>query len=284
MRWLNKSLNLTKYGASSKGAGYSAEEHPGIAEKHGGPGAFPRRSRFRASAGGPITEQNVQMLRYRVDVCVRSSGKKPFPLLSASYLVWRFCLLKSVLALGLFVPFFVATPTRSNNLSSGELPSSLDHRIRLYHTHTGEHIDIVYRHGETFLPEAEEQLDHFMRDHRTGDVKHYDPRLFDILSDIAAAVGRPGAEIEIICGYRSTWSNEFLRARSSGVAKNSLHKQAQAIDIRINGVSTQALRDAALALGRGGVGYYPRSGFVHVDSGRIRTWCYGCTSSSNNSQ
>jgi uncharacterized protein YcbK (DUF882 family) len=79
-------------------------------------------------------------------------------------------------------------------------------------------------------------------------------------------VGHPGAEIEIICGYRTAWSNEFLRARSAGVAKNSQHMQAHAIDIRIPGVDTLILRNAALALGRGSVGYYPRSGFVHVDS------------------
>jgi uncharacterized protein YcbK (DUF882 family) len=162
--------------------------------------------------------------------------------------------------------------------------SSEEHRLRLYHTHTGEHIDIVYRRGDVYLPEAEEELDHFLRDHRTGDVKHYDPRVFDILSDVAAAVGHPGAEIEIICGYRTAWSNEFLRARSAGVAKNSQHTQAHAIDIRIPGIDTQTLRNAALALGRGGVGYYPRSGFVHVDTGRVRTWCYGCASPPANAE
>jgi uncharacterized protein YcbK (DUF882 family) len=169
-------------------------------------------------------------------------------------------------------------PASNSSASTVESSPSLDHHLRLYHTHTGEHIDIIYRHGDTFLPEAEQQLDYFLRDHRTGEVKHYDPRVFDILSDLAASLGHPNAEINIICGYRSSWSNEFLRARSSGVAKNSLHMQAHAIDIRIPGVSTLALRNAALALGRGGVGYYPRSEFVHVDTGRVRTWCYGCAS------
>src|SRR3974390_356601 len=165
--------------------------------------------------------------------------------------------------------------------SSSPIDSRLgeDHHLRLYHTHTGERIDIVYRRGDVYLPEAEAQLDHFLRDHRTGDVKHYDPHVFDILTDLAASVGHPNAEIEIICGYRSSWSNEFLRARSSGVAKNSLHMQAHAIDIRIPGIDTLTLRNAALALGRGGVGYYPRSGFVHVDNGRVRPWCYGCSPS-----
>jgi uncharacterized protein YcbK (DUF882 family) len=169
----------------------------------------------------------------------------------------------------------VASLGKSTGISP-DRGTSLDHHLRLYHTHTGEHIDVVYRHGDTLLPEAEAQLDRFLRDHRTGEIKHYDPRLFDILSELAESVGHPGAEIDIICGYRSSWSNEFLRSRSAGVAKNSLHMQAHAIDIRVPGVSTIALRDAALALHKGGVGYYPRSGFVHVDTGRVRTWCYGC--------
>lgn len=172
--------------------------------------------------------------------------------------------------------------SRSGDDASASKSFAEGHHVRLYHTHTGERIDIVYRRGDTFLPEAEEQLDNFLRDHRTGAIKHYDPRVFDILSDLAASLGRPDAEIEIICGYRSPWSNEFLRARSSGVARNSLHMQAHAIDIRIPGIDTLTLRNAAIILHRGGVGYYPRSGFVHVDTGRVRTWCYGCSSSQTN--
>jgi len=107
-------------------------------------------------------------------------------------------------------------------------------------------------------------------------VQQYDPRLYDILWDLANSVGRPGAEIEIVCGYRSPWSNEFLRAHTAGVAKHSLHVQAKAIDIRLPGTDTLKLRAAALALHRGGVGYYPRSGFIHVDTGRVTQWCFGC--------
>jgi uncharacterized protein YcbK (DUF882 family) len=171
-----------------------------------------------------------------------------------------------------------------NSSFADENPSSPEHHLRLYHTHTGEHIDIVYRRGDAYLPEAEEKLDHFLRDHRTGDVKHYDPQIFDILSDVAAAVRHPDAEIAVICGYRTPHSNEFLRALSAGVAKNSQHMQAHAIDIRIPGIDTLTLRNAALALGRGGVGYYPRSEFVHVDTGRVRNWCYGCSSSRSNAE
>jgi uncharacterized protein YcbK (DUF882 family) len=180
--------------------------------------------------------------------------------------------------------FVLAAILGSSAGRAAEASSLQEHHLRLYHTHTGERIDIVYRRGDQYIPEAEAQLDHFLRDHRTGDVKHYDPHVFDMLSDLAAAVGHPSAEIEIICGYRTPWSNEFLRSRSAGVAKNSQHMMAHAIDIRIPGVDTLALRNAALALGRGGVGYYPRSQFVHVDTGRVRAWCYGCSSLDTNAE
>lgn len=155
---------------------------------------------------------------------------------------------------------------------SGTVPAVQDGHLRLYHTHTGERLDIVYRHGDAYVPEALAKLDHFLRDHRTGDVHHYDPRVFDVLSDAALAVGRAGAEIHIICGYRTPKSNQYLRAHTDGVAKNSLHMQAEAIDIRLPGTSTLQFRNAALALGRGGVGYYPASDFIHVDVGRVRHW------------
>lgn len=156
-----------------------------------------------------------------------------------------------------------------------------ERHLRLYHTHTNERIDIVYKRDGEFLPDALAKLDYFLRDHRTGNLKHYDPNVFDILADVADSLGKPDAEIDIICGYRTEWSNEFLRARSAGVAKNSQHMQAHAIDIRIPGVTTERLRDAALALHRGGVGYYPVSGFVHVDTGRVRTWCYRCSAATS---
>lgn len=151
-------------------------------------------------------------------------------------------------------------------------PPAREYRLRLYHTHTNERLNVVYRRGDTYLPRALGKLDHFLRDHRTGDVHHFDPRLFDLLADLTAAVGHPAAEIDIICGYRSPWSNEYLRAHTTGVAKNSLHMQAEAIDIRMPAVRTLRLRNAALELHRGGVGYYPQSNFVHVDVGRVRRW------------
>ena len=146
------------------------------------------------------------------------------------------------------------------------------YRLRLFHTHTNEQIDIVYRIGDVYIPEAANRLDQFLRDHRTGDVRQLDGRLFDLLHDLTESLGRAEAEINIVCGYRTPWSNEFLRSTTSGVASHSLHMEGEAIDIRIPGVPTAQLRDAALALHRGGVGYYPKSQFVHVDVGRIRHW------------
>jgi uncharacterized protein YcbK (DUF882 family) len=153
-------------------------------------------------------------------------------------------------------------------------PSLPEYRLRFYHTHTREHLDIVYKRGNTYIPEALEQLDQFLRDHRTGDVRHFDPRLFDLLYDLTAKLHGAGAEIDVICGYRTPWSNEFLRTRSAhtGVAVHSLHMQAVAIDIRLPGIPTAEVRDAALRMQRGGVGYYAASNFVHVDVGRIRRW------------
>lgn len=155
-------------------------------------------------------------------------------------------------------------------------PSSTDvepaYRLRLYHTHTDEHIDIVYRRGDTYIPEALEQLNYFLRDSRNGTVADFDPRLFDLLNDLTASVGRPDGEIDVVCGYRTPETNRMLRRRSRRVAKHSLHMEAMAIDIRVPGVTTRELRDAALDLHRGGVGYYRRKAFVHVDVGPVRKW------------
>jgi uncharacterized protein YcbK (DUF882 family) len=149
-----------------------------------------------------------------------------------------------------------------------------EYRLSFYHTHTNERLEIVYRRGDTYLPTALAQLDYFLRDHRTGDVRHFDPRLFDLLYDLTSSLQDADGEIDVICGYRTPWSNEFLRTRSphSGVAQHSLHMQAEAIDIRLPGIPTSELRDAALRLQRGGVGYYSASNFLHVDVGRVRRW------------
>ncbi len=161
------------------------------------------------------------------------------------------------------------SPCRSN--ATEPVP---EYRLRFYHTHTGERLDIVYRRGAFYSQEALGKLDDFLRDHRTGDVHHFDPRLFDLLYDLTASLHDTDGEIDVICGYRTPWSNEFLRNRGAhtGVAQHSLHMQAEAIDIRLPGLATAVVRDAALKLHRGGVGYYRSSDFVHVDVGRVRRW------------
>jgi uncharacterized protein YcbK (DUF882 family) len=153
-------------------------------------------------------------------------------------------------------------------------PPAREYRLRFYNTHTNERIDIVYRRGESYLPEALAALDHHLRDVRSGEVHHFDPHLFDLLYDLIASLNDAGGEIDVICGYRTPETNEFLRTRSahSGVALHSLHMVAEAIDIRLPGVPTSAVRDAALRLQRGGVGYYHDSNFVHVDVGPVRRW------------
>jgi uncharacterized protein YcbK (DUF882 family) len=170
----------------------------------------------------------------------------------------------------------LGTPARPRDVSSEQ---GQEHQLLLYNTHTRERLDIVYRRGDQYIPSALAKLDYFLRDHRTGDIRHFDPHLYDVLSDLTVSVGHPGGEIDIVCGYRTPSTNESLRAHSTGVAKNSLHTHAEAIDLRMPGVQTLDLRKAALALHRGGVGYYPRSDFVHVDIGRVRQWCFGCSAS-----
>jgi uncharacterized protein YcbK (DUF882 family) len=175
----------------------------------------------------------------------------------------------------------IGARAQSHEVSSQRSSSqdSQDHLLLLYNTHTDQRIHIVYRRGDQYVPDALAKLDNFLRDHRTGDVRHFDPRLYDILSDLTASVGHPDGEIDIVCGYRTPSTNESLRAHTTGVAKNSLHIQAEAIDLRMPGIDTLKLRKAALALGRGGVGYYPHSDFIHVDVGRVRQWCFDCPAS-----
>ncbi|MHB1021637.1 MAG: DUF882 domain-containing protein [Acidobacteriaceae bacterium] len=169
----------------------------------------------------------------------------------------------------------VAVPVKQISAADRRISSlagAQQYWLHLYHLHTGEHIDILYRVGNGYLPGAEAQLNHFLRDHRTNAVKAYDPREFDLLHDLMAKLGRPNGEIDIVCGYRTPWSNNYLRSHSTGVAKHSQHMLAKAIDIRIPGISSERVREVALSLHRGGVGYYPTSNFVHVDVGSVRQW------------
>jgi uncharacterized protein YcbK (DUF882 family) len=144
--------------------------------------------------------------------------------------------------------------------------------IELFNTHTRETVRVVYKRGEDYVPDALARLSRVLIDHRSGEVHEIDPHLFDQLTDLAAAAGVEPS-YEIISGYRSPESNSKMAAKpGSGVSKRSLHMEGRAIDVRLKGVSVERLRDLALAAKRGGVGYYQRSQFVHIDTGSFRTW------------
>ena len=139
------------------------------------------------------------------------------------------------------------------------------------HTHTGERLSVEYFSSGTYVPDALHTVNHFLRDFRTGDVHPIDPGLLDLLHHLTDLTGS-AKPFQVISGYRSPATNEMLRHHSDGVASGSLHMQGKAIDIRLADVPLAGLRDAALVARRGGVGYYPASDFVHVDTGRVRTW------------
>ena len=172
--------------------------------------------------------------------------------------------------------FFCGGSSKALEAGSGTSSTGERWMLHLHHLHTGESLDIVYKVGNAYVPGAIDKLNYFLRDHRTNDVSHYDPKEFDLLHSVMARLGKPNGVIDVVCGYRTPWSNDFLRTRSAvtGVAKNSQHVQAKAIDIRVPGVQTRHLRDIALSLHGGGVGYYPVSQFVHVDVGPVRKWTF----------
>jgi uncharacterized protein YcbK (DUF882 family) len=144
--------------------------------------------------------------------------------------------------------------------------------LALYHTHTGERLRVTYVENGVHIPEALAEISQFLRDFRTGEVHPIDPGLLDALHSLRSRAGGKGP-YEIISGYRSPRTNEMLRnSGGGGVAKRSLHMEGKAIDVRLTGVRTARLRKEALALHVGGVGYYPDSDFVHVDTGRVRQW------------
>ena len=154
---------------------------------------------------------------------------------------------------------------------STALSNTGDRQLSFYHTHTAESLTVTYYRDGEYVPAALDELNHFLRDFRTGDATEMDPAVFDILYDLRAKVGSNGT-YEIISAYRSPKTNEMLRSKSNGVARNSQHLHGNAIDVRLRGVDTAELRDAAISLQRGGVGYYRSSDFIHVDTGRVRTW------------
>jgi uncharacterized protein YcbK (DUF882 family) len=150
-------------------------------------------------------------------------------------------------------------------------PPQAVRELAFEHLHTGERLIAPYMSRGRLDAHGLGQLDYILRDWRTGDVVRIDRRLYGLLDALRERL-RTDAPFQIISGYRAPKTNAMLRASSGGVAKRSYHTRAMAIDIVVPSRSTEQVRDAALALRRGGVGYYPASGFVHVDVGPVRRW------------
>jgi len=144
--------------------------------------------------------------------------------------------------------------------------------LRLAHTHTGEKLRLEYHNGLEYLPDALQAASHFLRDFRSGDIHPIDPGVLDILWKLQKLVDSAKRSYQVISGYRSPATNAKLRKHSSGVAKRSLHMQGRAIDVRLESIDTQSLYLAARSLQCGGVGCYSKSRFIHLDTGRVRTW------------
>ena len=143
--------------------------------------------------------------------------------------------------------------------------------LSFVHTHTHACLSVPYFADGAYLPEGLASLNAFLRDHRTGEEHAIDPALYDILNDLRLATGTK-APFQVISGYRSPRTNAMLRGHGRGVASGSLHLSGRAIDVRLADVGSASLRDAAVELARGGVGYYRGPDFVHVDTGRVRRW------------
>lgn len=163
-----------------------------------------------------------------------------------------------VLAVALVVPSWLGASGDARTLS-------------FYHTHTGEQLEVTYYEDGAYDLQGMRELREFLADWRNGEQLDIDPALMDILWQIQLA-GRHRDTYEVVSAYRSPETNEMLRGRSKGVARNSQHISGNAIDIRLRGMDTAALREIAVGLKRGGVGYYRKSNFVHVDTGRVRYW------------
>jgi uncharacterized protein YcbK (DUF882 family) len=143
--------------------------------------------------------------------------------------------------------------------------------LSFFHTHTRDQLEVTYFRNGNYLPGAMEQLSIFLADWRDGAQFEIDPKLMDVLWEIQRVTGHRET-FEVISAYRSENTNRALRNSSKGVAQNSQHLHGKAIDVRLRGLDTRSLRDTALKLELGGVGYYERSDFVHVDTGRVRRW------------
>lgn len=166
--------------------------------------------------------------------------------------------------LGAAIPFATTKAVFASNKSEAWSISFINARTR-------ESFSGVYRVGDKYLPEAFERINYILRDFRTGEVFPMDPKIIDMLSIINKEVDIDNS-YEILSGYRSPKTNSMLGGKSRNVAKNSFHMYGQALDVRVPDYSTRNIRNIAKSMGVGGVGYYPRSNYVHIDTGNVRSW------------
>jgi uncharacterized protein YcbK (DUF882 family) len=167
-----------------------------------------------------------------------------------------------------FIKLGVCTMTA---MALPRIASASARQLSFYHLHTGETVRLAYYENGKYVPSAVQALNHFLRDWRTNDSHPVDPALFDQLYTLQQKVETPGT-YHVICGYRSPKTNAALHEHSSGVASHSLHLEGRAIDISLPGKDLALLHKAALDMRVGGVGYYPSSDFIHLDTGRVRRW------------
>ncbi len=159
----------------------------------------------------------------------------------------------------------------SSNKALATLSTPTPRTLKLNNIHTGESIKAEFSNGIGYNKEELTRLNYFFRDFRQNEVRSIDPQLYDQLYSLQHLLNTE-KPIQLISGYRSAKTNNHLRSQSSGVANNSLHKVGKAADLRIEGISLNHIRQAALRMRAGGVGYYPKSNFLHIDTGRVRTW------------
>ncbi len=176
--------------------------------------------------------------------------------------------LGGALAFGALAAGTLASPTVMANYAT---PTASCRRLALVNLHTGESVDTVYWEEGQYHAEALAELNHLLRDHRSGELHPTDPNLLDLLSALQAKTGN-NKHWEIISAFRSESTNAKLRKTTNGVARKSYHCLGKAMDVRLPGTALKDLRSAALSLKTGGVGYYPTSNFIHVDTGPVRRW------------
>ena len=165
----------------------------------------------------------------------------------------------------------VAALVAGSFLSFNSTSSINERRLSFYHTHTQKSLEVTYSIGDEYVESALAEINDFLGDFRTGGVVVIDPELLDLIYDVRASLGSNGT-FEVISAYRSPETNQMLRDAGKAVARYSQHLLGKAIDVRLRDVDSSNLRDAAIKLKRGGVGYYRKSDFVHIDTGRVRRW------------